>query len=135
MRPHRHRRAIVMSATALTLLATAASADSIWRGPLGLGGSGSWHDPDHWSPNGVPGQFDDVFIDGGKFSPSNVSLTQFSASAGNLTIDANDILTIGNQHLFIIQHVNATTGDVVNRGTIRLNSAGGNAEIRPGGGL
>jgi len=57
-----------------------------------LGGAGNWSDPSKWSA-GVPTATSNVFIDNGNAATSSVTVDG-GFVCNNLTIDANDSLTI-----------------------------------------
>jgi hypothetical protein len=83
-----------------------------WSGPSS---GGSWHDAINWTPNGVPGAGDDVFITSGTViisSPVTISTLNFSNSI--LTI--NTTLTITNAFIW-------NAGTLNGSGTLELPSA------------
>jgi hypothetical protein len=98
------------------------AADITW-----IGGTGNWSVAANWSPATVPGAADNVFIDGGSVTNSVVSLDIFG-NINNLTSSAGDTLGINNgQTLWL-------NGNLVNAGTLGLNSTGATTDLRIGAG-
>ncbi|MGC2322436.1 MAG: SBBP repeat-containing protein, partial [Terriglobales bacterium] len=93
-----------------------------------LGGTGNWSDSTKWSTGVVPNSTSvNVCIDNGNAVASQVTL-DISASVGNLTIDANDSLIIGNNTALTI------AGNISNSGQISVNAAGNNTFLQIAGG-
>ena len=85
-----------------------------------LGGTGNWSNGAKWSA-GVPSGTSKVFIDNGKAGASPVAL-DINGSATNLTIDADDSLSVNNG---ISLSIGASGGGTIaNSGLLNINSTG-----------
>jgi len=99
----------------------AGAIDFIW-----VGGTGNWSPAGaNWNQAGLPGSTDNVFIDNGSATNSVVSLN-VSAIINDLNISNGDSLGVNNNLSFTI------LGNVVNNGTLGLNSGGNTTDLRIG---
>ncbi|HEV2334678.1 MAG TPA: hypothetical protein VGS13_04220 [Stellaceae bacterium] len=101
-------------------------ATKTWKGPSGSTAtpkSGNWSKSSNWSPSGVPGTTDDVFLDGS----STYTLTlNVSATVNSLTVnDSNATLAIGTSTLTVTgaSGINDQSGHITIAGG-KINAAG-----------
>src|SRR5579862_219489 len=108
-------------------------ATKTWKGPSGsttAPKSGNWNKSSNWSPSGVPGTTDDVFLDGGS---STYTLTlNVAATVNSLTInDSNATLAIGTSTL-TVTGATGTAATGVNDQSGHITIAGGKINAAAG---
>ncbi|MCB9858425.1 MAG: hypothetical protein H6818_22295 [Phycisphaerales bacterium] len=117
----------ILALLAITPPVHAADVNAFWTG-----GTGNWNNINNWLDNIVPNNGADsfsVFIDDGSATASSVAL-DLDAYITNLTIDADDALTINNG-----RRLRVVAGTIDNAGTLSLGSTGANTYLHPRGGV
>lgn len=85
-----------------------------WTGTNGT----DWNDPDNWTPIGVPGNCDKVYIPGGLFDNPEVSS---SISIGGLIIESGGYLDMNGFNLICKDTLNISDGDILEAGAVQFN--------------
>lgn len=99
---------------AMVLMCAFAAAPSL-AAKVFLPGSGSWHEPGNWSPSGVPGPDDDVFVGVGQ----TVHISG-PATARNVTVDSGGNVRVASPGVLSLHGPTQTV-----HGAIHLNINGG----------
>jgi hypothetical protein len=105
------------AASAMIFAAPTLATDYTFTG----GGAGGWDDPDNWSPSGVPGDADCVYV------PGNVAMTLDSdRTLGNLNVDGTFVIPTGTVLTLdgVSEDGDCTRGDHEINGCICLEGSG-----------